>query len=148
PAPALSTAARQAGLSDRLTYARVLALHQLWQGYMAELLGLQAPSAAARHRVTAVTTQRLLRADFHGAHMTVTRSRCPNYVGVAGVMVMESHATFQIVGTDDRVRRVPKAGAVFSVQVAPGAFYELYGDGFIARTVERSVKKFRSGTID
>ncbi len=40
---------------------------------------------------------KLATADYHGAELTVVRSRCMGMVGLAGIVVRDTKFTFQIV---------------------------------------------------
>lgn len=46
----------------------------------------------------------LYKCDFHGAHIKVISSKCCSYVMVAGVIVIETKNTFQIVGVDNKLK--------------------------------------------
>ena len=48
--------------------------------------------------------QKLFRADFHGAQMTVIRSKCYSLVGISGIVAMETKNTFKLLGKDNIVR--------------------------------------------
>lgn len=46
----------------------------------------------------------LVKSDFHGAIVTVTRSRCPSLVGVNGIVAMDTKNTFKVLGKDNKLR--------------------------------------------
>lgn len=46
----------------------------------------------------------LYKCDFHGAHIKVISSKCCSYIMVAGVIVLETKNTFQIVGVDSKLK--------------------------------------------
>lgn len=46
----------------------------------------------------------LVKSDFHGAIVTVTRSRCPSLVGITGIVAMDTKNTFKILGKDNKLR--------------------------------------------
>lgn len=48
--------------------------------------------------------QRLAKADYHGCLLIVKRSRCPSYIGMSGLVIMETKNTFQIICEDDKLR--------------------------------------------
>jgi ribonuclease P protein subunit POP4 len=77
-------------------------LHQLWLGYMAEILGLRAG------RSTFVTPQSvgpvLASADFHGALVKVVRCRCVGRVGCEGIVVKDTKFTFEVVTKANQLR--------------------------------------------
>lgn len=70
-------------------------LHKMWVGYMWEILGMKMDEKAF---VTGNSAGSLLAsADYHGAEITVVRSRCMGMVGLAGIVVRDTKFTFQII---------------------------------------------------
>lgn len=49
-------------------------------------------------------SSQLYKADYHGAKVRVVRSKCPSYVGVEGIVVMDTKNTFRILAQDNVVR--------------------------------------------
>uniref|UniRef100_H2SVW2 Ribonuclease P protein subunit p29 n=1 Tax=Takifugu rubripes TaxID=31033 RepID=H2SVW2_TAKRU len=92
--------------------------------------------------------QKLLKADLHGAVLSVVRSRCPSYVGTTGILVQEFKHVFKIITKENKVKVIPKRNSVFSLEM--GGFTSfIYGSRFEQRASERSAKKFKvRGTID
>jgi len=109
----------------------------------------------------------LASADFHGAMVEVTRSRCLSRVGIKGIVVRDTKFTFEIVTVRDVVKVVPKEHTVFRFEVPVGEeevvddgeekgegvskenserqkplVFELYGHFFETRAPERATKKF------
>ncbi len=76
-------------------YEIYLPLHEMWLGYMCEILGVKEGEPAF---VTANSAgSKLASADYHGAKIIVVRSRCASLVGLAGIVVRDSKFTFQVV---------------------------------------------------
>ncbi|XP_038224284.1 ribonuclease P protein subunit p29 isoform X6 [Dermochelys coriacea] len=91
---------------------------------------------------------RLLKADLHGAIVTVTKSKCPSYVGITGIILQEMKHIFKIITKEDKLKVIPKLNNVFSLEV-DGFISHIYGSKFQLRASERSAKKFKAkGTID
>ncbi|XP_060715223.1 ribonuclease P protein subunit p29 isoform X2 [Tachysurus vachellii] len=124
-------------------YDLFLPLHGLWKQYITELCNGLRPDNNPQ-----VMQQKLLKADFHGAVLTVVRSKCPSYVGSTGILVQELKHVFKIITKENRLKVIPKRNSVFSVDM--GDFVTLiYGSKFEFRSSERSAKKFKTrGTID
>ncbi|OZJ02847.1 hypothetical protein BZG36_03223 [Bifiguratus adelaidae] len=121
-------------------YEIFLPLHQLWLGYMEELLGQGSNDAAF--------LPKLLKADYHGAMMTVTRSKCPSFVGVNGIMIQETENTFKIITPQDKLKVIPKVANVFSFKLRDKT-YTIYGNQIRYRAAERVARKFKTKpTID
>ncbi|KAJ1953626.1 RNase P/RNase MRP complex subunit [Dispira parvispora] len=77
---------------DCQKYSNFVPLHVLWQEYMRTLVENLAPAQQA---------QRLSSADFHGAIITVIKSKCPSLVGTRGIVVQETKNLLRIITPDD-----------------------------------------------
>lgn len=76
-------------------YEIYVPLHRMWVGYMWEILGMK---KGERAFVTGKSAgSKLASADYHGAEVTVVRSRCVGMVGLAGIVVRDTKFTFQII---------------------------------------------------
>ncbi|XP_026888236.2 ribonuclease P protein subunit p29 isoform X2 [Electrophorus electricus] len=124
-------------------YELFLPLHDLWKQYITDLCNGLKPGSNPQ-----MLQQKLLKADFHGAILTVVRSKCPSYVGTTGILVQELKHIFKIITKENRLKVIPKRNSVFSVEM--GNFVtHIYGSKFELRSSERSAKKFKMrGTID
>ena len=77
-------------------------LHTLWVGYMWEILGM---SEGQKSYVTGQSAgPKLVSADYHGAKVTVVRSRCVGMVGLQGIVVRDTKFTFQIITRKDQLK--------------------------------------------
>ncbi|CAN9506836.1 unnamed protein product [Ophioblennius macclurei] len=124
-------------------YELFLPLHELWKQYIIDLCNGLKPTSSPQ-----VVQQKLLKADFHGAILTVVRSKCPSYVGTTGILVQEFKHIFKIITKEDRLKVIPKRNSVFAVEIN-GFVSHIYGSKFEQRASERSAKKFKvKGTID
>lgn len=108
--------------------------------------------------MTASSAANLCSADYHGALLTVVRSKCVGRVGLTGIVIKDSRGVFEVVvkgrgeedGKGDRVVVVPKEGTVFgfvvtvpeSVEKEEGKElkFELHGDQFMTRASDRASK--------
>lgn len=83
-------------------YAIYVPLHRLWVGYMWEILGMKEGEQAF---VTSNSAgSKLASADYHGAELTVVRSRCMGMVGLQGIVVRDTKFTFQIITKQDQLK--------------------------------------------
>ncbi|KAF7291990.1 Ribonuclease P protein subunit [Mycena indigotica] len=99
-------------------FALFLPLHQLWLGYMSELLNLAQPgSGPPRLPSAAAIHPRLVKADFHGSIMTVHQSKNTSVLGVSGIVIHETEGTFKIVTKDDKLKIIPKRNTIFTFAV-------------------------------
>ena len=76
-------------------YEIYVPLHNMWVGYMWEILGMKMDERAF---VTGNSAGgKLASADYHGAEVTVVRSKCMGMVGLTGIVVRDTKFTFQII---------------------------------------------------
>ncbi|XP_062405729.1 ribonuclease P protein subunit p29 [Sardina pilchardus] len=124
-------------------YSLFLPLHELWKQYIRDLCNGLKPESNPQ-----TIQQKFLKADLHGAVLTVVRSKCPSYVGSRGILVQEMKHVFKIITEEDKLKVIPKRNSVFSVEI-DGFVSHIYGSKFELRSSERSAKKFKArGTID
>ncbi|XP_068597621.1 ribonuclease P protein subunit p29 [Brachionichthys hirsutus] len=124
-------------------YELFLPLHDLWKQYVTDLCSGLKPTSCPQF-----VQQKLLKADFHGAIITVVRSGCPSYVGTTGILIQEFRHVFKVITKEDKLKVIPKRNSVFAVELSGFVSY-IYGSKFEQRASERSVKKFKvTGTID
>lgn len=119
-------------------------LHELWQGYMAELVDWDKfkydPDLLPGGDESMQT--RICRADYHGALFKVTRSKNAGLLGLEGYVLMETKNTLQILDRTDTLKVVPKAGSSFSFAVK-GHLITLSGSSMCLKPAERNVKKWK-----
>ncbi|KAH8678644.1 ribonuclease P complex subunit Pop4 [Tricladium varicosporioides] len=142
-------------------------LHNMWVGYIHEVLGEGRP-------VTAAAAAKLCSADYHGAELEVARSRCVGRVGVKGIVVKDGKFSFELITKNNKLKLIPKEHTIFRFRVPPlpgkneegkgkdstlkdeivgeekksneeekDLMFELHGDQFIFRAADRANKKFK-----
>ncbi|KAK3688004.1 putative rRNA and tRNA processing protein [Podospora appendiculata] len=169
PKPLSAAQRRKLGLyevpREGQKYALFVPLHNLWLGYIREILGgeLYTGGEGAASKLTS--------ADFHGAEVEVVRSGCVSRVGIKGIVIKDSKFAFEIITEKNKLKLVPKEGTVFRVLVpAPSPangdnqdmdtakvdepetkqdqpsslVFELHGDQFQFRSADRASKKFKA----
>ncbi|KAI9105012.1 RNase P/MRP p29 subunit [Phlyctochytrium arcticum] len=109
-------------------------LHKMWMGYMTEILDSNHPASIQ---------QKLLRADFHGANMTVTQSKCPTNIGISGIVIKETENMFYIITTTNAVKVIPKRNSIFTLGLPRKTCGTIYGNHLIVRPADRSSRKFK-----
>eukprot|EP01083_Nonionella_stella_P137283 417720_1 len=120
---------------DCRKYSMYIPLHKMWLKYVEEAFKDGFRDSGAEFR--------FLRMDMHGALIKVTRSKCPNYIGLSGIVVQETMQTFRLITEKDRLIVIPKRTNVFSFECA-GYLLTLHGSGFVVRPGERVSKKFKA----
>jgi len=148
---------------ERQKYELYEPLHQLWLGYICEILGNDlygGANSGFKDNSVASAAAKLTSADFHGAVVDVTRSKCVSRVGIKGIVVKDSKFAFEIITEKHGLKLVPKEGTVFRVEVAvpdasprseggdrtpgKGFVFEILGDQCQERSAERATKKMKS----
>jgi ribonuclease P protein subunit POP4 len=106
PRPLSARQKRDSGLYDlpkeECKYAIFKGLHELWVGYMQEILDVK--GGPHGHISPASHGSKLVSADYHGAEVEVVRSRCAGRVGVKGIVVRDTKFTFVVVTERDEVK--------------------------------------------
>lgn len=77
-------------------------LHTMWIGYMWEILGIR--EGEKTHLTAHNAGSKLASADYHGAELTVVRSRCTGLVGLTGIVLRDTKFTFQIITTKNELK--------------------------------------------
>lgn len=96
--------------NDAKRYEIYVPLRQMWLGYMWEILGMK---KGAKAFVTPQSAgSKLASADYHGAEVTVVRSRCVGLVGLHGIMVRDTKFTFQIITEKNELKSKIPSGVV------------------------------------
>ncbi|OAL04156.1 RNase P/MRP, p29 subunit [Phaeosphaeriaceae sp. SRC1lsM3a] len=138
---------------EQQKYAIYEPLHDLWLGYMREVLGLDDPQRGI-YLTPASSGQLLATADMHGALLSVVRSRCVSRVGLEGIVVRDTRFTFEIVTKKNVLKSIPKEHTIFRFEIFLPAkeeagekrkplTFELFGEQFQTRAADRANKKFR-----
>lgn len=106
PRPLSAREKRKSGLYDlpkeECKYDIFKGLHELWVGYMQEILDVKA--GAHSYVSPASHGSKLVSADYHGAEVEVVRSRCAGRVGAKGIVVRDTKFTFVIVTEEDEMK--------------------------------------------
>nr|XP_008526508.1 PREDICTED: ribonuclease P protein subunit p29 [Equus przewalskii] len=84
---------------EQQRYSLFLPLHELWKQYIRDLCNGLKPDTQPQ-----LIQAKLLKADLHGAIVSVTKSKCPSYVGVTGILLQETKHVFKIITKEDRLK--------------------------------------------
>jgi ribonuclease P protein subunit POP4 len=99
PRPLSAAKKRSLGLleipKEHVKWDIYLPLHNLWLGYVRDILGIGQDRVAYISPMNAGPI--LASADMHGALLEVVRSRCVSRVGVRGIVVRDSQFVFELV---------------------------------------------------
>ncbi|CAK9832840.1 Ribonuclease P protein subunit p29 [Anthophora retusa] len=132
-----------------LKYTDLLPLHQLWLNYMQQVLGTKFFTNIPKDPTDPNwenVNQQLVKADFHGAKISVVGSKCPTLVGLRGIVIQDTKNTFRICGKDNIVRTIPKDVVIMKIDLTT-VYLEFFGKDLSIRPTERTIKKFKCGRI-
>lgn len=88
-------------------YSDMLPLNSCWLGYMHHKLAMEDFTNLPRNSTDSqweIVSQHLMKADYHGAKVTVIKSKCPSTVGIVGIIIQDTKNTFRLLCTDDIIR--------------------------------------------
>ncbi|KAK3085870.1 hypothetical protein FSP39_009857 [Pinctada imbricata] len=120
-------------------YEDYLPMHELWLAYMRKTMGLD-----KRDDINVQESgMKLLKGDLHGSNLLVYKSRCPSYIGTAGICLKETKNMFTLITKENKVKCIPKLHSVFMVQIDDHVF-TIAGDNFRVAAAKRSTHKFKS----
>lgn len=137
---------RKVGSKYGMKYDDLLPLNELWLKYMKEMLGdkffTNIPQDPLDPNWESVN-QQLMKADFHGAEISVAQSKCPSLVGQGGIIIQDTKNAFRVCGRDNIIRTIPKDVIVISIYLGQIKL-ELFGKELSIKPTERTVKKFKA----
>ncbi len=87
-------------------------MNELWKEYMKALLSHEKVD-------TATLLTKVLKADFHGAIISVFNAKNKCLIGVEGIVIKETQKAFYIVNQQNEQKTVLKKGMVFILRVPP-----------------------------
>ncbi|XP_066602763.1 ribonuclease P protein subunit p29 isoform X1 [Prorops nasuta] len=132
------------GWKNSLKYSDLLPLNKLWIEYMEQMFGnkvfLDFPKEPT-HPSWDNLNQQLMKADFHGALITIVKSRCPSLTGKSGIVVQDTKNTFRICNANDTVITIPKNIVIIKLYLPYNVTLQILGRQLAIRPAERTVKK-------
>ena len=120
---------------EKMEYATLLSINQLWKEYITELMN------NSNNEETILN--KMLKADLHGAILTVVNSTNKNNIGISGIVIFESRRTFNILNKKNEIKTILKNGCIFETEINNGMKILIYGDNFIYKSAERTKIKFK-----
>ena len=94
--------------------------------------------------------QKMIKADFNGAHIEVVKNNNKQIVGQKGIVAKETQRSFILIDKENKQRIILKHLSVFRVKLPyKGIYVDLWGDMLLAKGSERTKAKFKErGTLD
>ena len=115
-------------------------LRKMWKSYIVEFLSLDKSKNTDKLRVE---QDLMLKADLHGAEISVASSACDSMVGQHGTVIVETKLVFLIVTPQNKLVTVPKKGNIFQVRIED-LLVTIFGDQFCLRPSCRLIKRFKN----
>ncbi|GAB1861683.1 Ribonuclease P protein subunit p29 [Camponotus japonicus] len=138
------------GHKNQIKYSNLLPLNQLWLSYIRKVLGVESFTSIPENSNNPNwenVNQQLIKADFHGAKISIEKSKCPTLVGLTGIVIQDTKNTFRICGLDNVIRTIPKDVVKIHIHLDNGVILKAFGRQLRIRPVERAVKKFKNTRI-
>lgn len=107
---------KRIGRKHGLLYRDLMPLNHMWLAYIAQTLGVKDFSKLPTSPVDPhweTIGQRLLKADYHGAAISVVRCKNPGAVGTSGIILQETKNCFNVITPDDRLKGKYAATDIF-----------------------------------
>ena len=121
---------------EKMNYEALLPLNNLWQDYITELINNSNNEENILNKI--------LKADLHGALLTVKKSTNKNNIGISGIVLFESKRTFNLLTEKNTIKTILKNGCIFETKLNFNNMNILiYGDNFIYKSAERTKIKFK-----
>ena len=126
-------------LPKNQSYESFIPLHNLWRDYMKETIDF---SKITEENKTSTAQKKLLKADYHGAIVTVTKSKTPSLIGQTGIIIQETKNVFKIATRDDKLKTIPKENSIFTMELE-GHVLDIKSSDFRYTAAERTHRKFK-----
>ena len=121
---------------EKMNYENLLTLNKMWQEYITELMN----NTNNQDNIL----EKILKADLHGAILTVINSTNKNNIGISGIVLFESRRTFNILTKKNEIKTILKQGCIFETLLQFNNMKILiYGENFIYKSAERTKIKFK-----
>ncbi|ELT93186.1 hypothetical protein CAPTEDRAFT_156834 [Capitella teleta] len=124
--------------SEGQRYSHYISLHKLWCSYIKDLVDLTKVTDANISEFE----RKMTRADFHGAVISVNKSRSSCLVGLKGIVLQETKNTFKIITEKDLIRTIPKPHSEFCINVEDYVVV-VYGNNICHKPPVRTTRKFK-----
>jgi len=115
-------------------------LRKMWKNYIVEYLSLDKTKNSDKLRVE---QDLMLKADLHGAEISVASSTCDSMVGQHGTVIVETKFVFLIVTPENKLITVPKKNNIFQIRIED-LLVTIFGDQFCLRPSCRLIKRFKN----
>ena len=116
---------------EQLDFEKYKKINELWRAYAISCLSDGLPSGGGGGKggqkgeeppaISRLNEENVLsclrQIDYHGCHLTVTRSSVKSLIGQAGLVLQDRKNVFVLLSKDNKIRYVPKPGNLFEFDV-------------------------------
>lgn len=96
--------------TNALKFDEMLPLNDVWNNYVVNFLKIRDGDVLPQRKSPLYKRfkRKLSKIDFHGAIIKIERAPCKSHDGIEGLVIRETVRTFDILGRDNILRKVPK----------------------------------------
>ncbi|EDL46561.1 hypothetical protein PVIIG_01048 [Plasmodium vivax India VII] len=116
------------------TYDHARRLNYMWNVYVDELLGLTNTEELPLDTINDM--------ELNGAEIEIHKSRCASYIGIKGIIILETQNAFKIVTPKNKVLIMLKNKTVFILTIKDKQYY-LHGVQLLRDPALKSSKKYK-----
>ncbi|CRG93856.1 conserved Plasmodium protein, unknown function [Plasmodium gallinaceum] len=121
-------------IQSNVSYEHAKKLHQLWNIYVNELLELSSNNELSLDTINDM--------ELNGAYVEIHKSRCSTYIGIKGIIVLETQNSFKIITPKNKVLILLKNKSVFIIKIKERLYY-LHGIQLMRDPALKSSKKYK-----
>ncbi|SBT79649.1 ribonuclease P protein subunit p29, putative [Plasmodium malariae] len=119
---------------NNTSYEHARKLNELWNIYVNELLELRNSKELSLETINDM--------ELNGACVEIHKSRCSTYIGIKGIIVLETQNSFKIITPKNRVLILLKNKSVFIINIKEKQYY-LHGVQLLRDPALKSSKKYK-----
>jgi ribonuclease P protein subunit POP4 len=124
---------------DEQDYKQYIKLNEIWQEYITELLSGNYSEKNICNKI--------IKADMHGALVSVWKASCKSYEGQKGIVLQETMKSFRVITKENKVKSTfylvfLKKDAIFLIEIQD-KIVKIFGENFVYRPADRSKIKWR-----
>jgi len=123
---------------EDLTYEKMLEINEIWSEFACDAIK---PNDFQSNNIYTVY-QKLLKLEVFGMIVTISKSKCENYLNKKGIIVYESERIFKLIDQQNKIFTIPKNGSVFSFELHQHRI-NLIGNYMTGKSSKRSSRKLK-----
>lgn len=124
--------------SEPLNYEEYAEINKLWKSYANScLMSCLTPSNQLSEESVLNCMKQL---DYHGCHLSVTRSSSKHLIGASGIVLQERKNVFYILTKENKISVIPKVNNLFEIDLLNCSKMTLVGSNMLYRPEMRTTK--------